>query len=67
MKLVWEIQIYPVIKFPKYVACQLRDIKKLEDSLEMSEGSLLLHSLWISGRQNSSESYQGGGDIAWIL
>ena len=43
MKLVWEIQTYPVIKFPKYVACQLRDIKKLEDQLEMSECSMLLH------------------------
>ena len=43
MKLVWEIQTYPVINFPKYGACQLRDIKKLEDSLESSESSMLLH------------------------
>ena len=31
MKLVWEIQTYPVINFPKYVACHLHDKKKLED------------------------------------
>ena len=37
MKLVWEIQIYPVIKFPKYVAYQVRDIKKLEDSLSIPQ------------------------------
>ena len=33
MKLVWEIQTYPVINFPKKVAGQVRDIKKLEDAL----------------------------------
>ena len=43
MKLVWEIQNYPVINFPKYGACQLRDKKKLEDLLESSESSMSLH------------------------
>ena len=38
-----NVIVTTVINFPKKVAGQVRDIKKLEDSLESSESSMFLH------------------------
>ena len=51
MKLVWEIQTYPVINFPKKVAGQVRDINQNQKSAWKSLDTLfphctLFHKFW---------------------